>query len=225
MKLFRSVLALAIVGGFALCALSNVSEVSAQPKGKGVFGKVKSTTLNAEGVGTITVSVSDPTHKVSLPAFRVNVTAPTPPPAQVNEPPTITGTPATTATVGQTYTFTPVGDDPNDDTLTFAISNKPSWATFSTANGSLTGTPTFCRKRRSARVESGSSVRGVRKAMTTRPASAATIATRRGVITTGAPESSPHADVGCRAPRACRRRTRHVRTCRSPGRCVGRARV
>jgi hypothetical protein len=90
---------------------------------------------------TITVSVSDPTHKVSLPAFRVNVTAPTPPPVQVNQPPTITGTPATTATVGQSYTFTPVGDDPNDDTLTYAISNKPSWATFTPATGQLSGTP------------------------------------------------------------------------------------
>jgi hypothetical protein len=91
---------------------------------------------------TITVSVSDSIHTVSLPAFRVNVMAPTPPPAQVNEPPTITGTPATTATVGQAYTFTPVGDDPNDDNLTFAISNKPSWATFTPATGQLTGTPT-----------------------------------------------------------------------------------
>jgi hypothetical protein len=90
---------------------------------------------------TITISVSDPTHKVSLPAFRVNVTAPTPPPVQVNQPPTITGTPATTATVGQAYTFTPVGDDPNDDNLTFAISNKPSWATFTPATGQLSGTP------------------------------------------------------------------------------------
>lgn len=102
-------------------------------------------TPNGSQIGmsnTITVSVSDPTHKVSLPAFRVNVTAPTPPPAQVNQAPTITGTPATTATVGQSYTFTPVGDDPNDDDLTYTIVNKPGWATFAPATGQLSGTPT-----------------------------------------------------------------------------------
>jgi hypothetical protein len=60
----------------------------------------------------------------------------------VNAPPTIAGTPATTATVGLAYSFTPVGDDPNDDTLTYAISNKPSWATFTPSTGQLSGTPT-----------------------------------------------------------------------------------
>jgi hypothetical protein len=34
-----------------------------------------------------------------------------------------------------------VGDDVDDDTLTFSITNKPSWATFTPATGMLTGTP------------------------------------------------------------------------------------
>jgi hypothetical protein len=99
------------------------------------------TTAQVGMTQTIVVTVSDPTHQVSLPGFKVNVTAPAPLPVEVNEPPTITGTPATTATVGQSYSFTPVGDDPNDDVLRYSIVNRPSWATFSTSTGQLTGTP------------------------------------------------------------------------------------
>jgi hypothetical protein len=47
-----------------------------------------------------------------------------------------------TAKVGSPYTFTPVAADANRDTLTFSVDNKPSWATFSTATGQLSGTPT-----------------------------------------------------------------------------------
>jgi hypothetical protein len=44
---------------------------------------------------------------------------------------------------GQTYAFTPSASDANGDTLTFGISGKPSWATFSTATGKLSGTPAY----------------------------------------------------------------------------------
>jgi hypothetical protein len=54
---------------------------------------------------------------------------------------TITGTPATTASVGQSYVFTPTASDPRSATLTFSISGKPSWAAFSTTSGTLSGTP------------------------------------------------------------------------------------
>jgi hypothetical protein len=40
------------------------------------------------------------------------------------------------------YSFTPTASDANGDTLTFAITNPPVWATFSTATGQLQGTPT-----------------------------------------------------------------------------------
>src|SRR5690606_10315056 len=59
----------------------------------------------------------------------------------LNSPPTITGTPPTTATVGTQYSFTPTANDPDGDTLTFSIENPPSWATFSTTTGRLSGTP------------------------------------------------------------------------------------
>lgn len=55
---------------------------------------------------------------------------------------TISGTPASTVTAGSPYSFTP--------TLSagavkpaFSITNKPAWASFSLATGSLSGTPTI----------------------------------------------------------------------------------
>lgn len=59
-----------------------------------------------------------------------------------NQAPTISGTPATTVVVGAAYSFTPTSSDPNGDTRTFSITGKPSWATFNTLTGALTGTPT-----------------------------------------------------------------------------------
>jgi hypothetical protein len=91
--------------------------------------------------GMITIGVSDGKATAVLPDFRIEVTSAQPPPATVNTPPTITGTPGTQATVGTSYTFAPTGDDADDDILTFSITNKPSWATFTAATGALTGTP------------------------------------------------------------------------------------
>jgi hypothetical protein len=90
----------------------------------------------------ITIEVTDSKAVTQLPAFRIQVSsnATTPPPTNVA--PTIAGTPAATATVGQTYTFAPVGDDANDDTLSFTIQNKPAWLTFTPSTGHVTGTPT-----------------------------------------------------------------------------------
>jgi hypothetical protein len=92
--------------------------------------------------GMITIEVSDAKAITQLPSFQIQVSsnATTPPPANVA--PTISGAAAATATVGQIYTFSPVGDDANDDTLTYSITNKPSWLTFTPSTGSVTGTPT-----------------------------------------------------------------------------------
>lgn len=59
------------------------------------------------------------------------------------QPPTISGTPASSVTVGSTYRFQPTASDPNGDALTFSITNRPTWATFNTTNGLLTGQPTL----------------------------------------------------------------------------------
>lgn len=53
---------------------------------------------------------------------------------------TISGTPVTTIAAGRSYSFTPTVNQAAN--VSFSIANKPAWATFSTATGALTGTPT-----------------------------------------------------------------------------------
>jgi len=93
------------------------------------------TTGNVGIFSGIAISVSDGTLTASLPAFAIAVSAP------VNPPPTISGTPATSANAGTAYTFTPTASDPNGNALTFSIQNAPSWASFNTQSGNLSGTP------------------------------------------------------------------------------------
>jgi hypothetical protein len=56
-------------------------------------------------------------------------------------PPTIGGTPGTQVAVGQAYSFTPTASGPSGMALTFRAQNLPTWATFSTSTGAVTGTP------------------------------------------------------------------------------------
>lgn len=58
-----------------------------------------------------------------------------------NSAPTISGTPPNAARIGQQYSFNPSSSDPDGDSLTFSINNKPSWADFNTSTGRLMGTP------------------------------------------------------------------------------------
>lgn len=58
-----------------------------------------------------------------------------------NRVPTISGTPPSTATVGQVYSFAPSASDPDGDKLTFVVDNRPPWATLDTTTGKLSGTP------------------------------------------------------------------------------------
>jgi hypothetical protein len=90
-------------------------------------------------VGTysgIVISVSDGSSRVSLPSFSIVVKA------NSNKSPVLSGTPATTAKTGTAYAFQPTGKDPEGRALTWSIRNKPSWASFSTSSGKLSGTPT-----------------------------------------------------------------------------------
>lgn len=75
----------------------------------------------------------------SLPAFAITVTKSTAQPT--NAAPVINGIPATTGSAGRAYSFTPSATDADGDKLTFAIQNPPSWATFSSTTGMLSGTP------------------------------------------------------------------------------------
>jgi hypothetical protein len=99
-------------------------------------GRLSGTPASADvGVHTgIVISVSDGQLSASLPSFEIAV-------AQSNRTPTISGTPGTTAMEGQAYSFQPSASDPDGDTLSYSISNKPSWASFSTSTGRLSGTP------------------------------------------------------------------------------------
>lgn len=65
------------------------------------------------------------------------------PPSVDNRAPTISGNPHAAVTVGDTYSFTPSASDPDGDTLTFSIENRPVWASFDSGTGRLIGTPTL----------------------------------------------------------------------------------
>jgi hypothetical protein len=93
------------------------------------------TSANVGNYTNIVISVSDGRASASLPAFAINVTA------APNAAPTISGSPARNVDVGVAYTFTPTASDPDKDTLGFTIQNRPSWASFDTASGRLSGTP------------------------------------------------------------------------------------
>jgi len=54
---------------------------------------------------------------------------------------TISGSPVTSDVVGEAYSFLPTTTDIGAGTLTFSIVNMPSWGSFNTATGELTGTP------------------------------------------------------------------------------------
>jgi hypothetical protein len=100
-------------------------------------GQLSGTPTNAN-IGTfsnIKISVSSGNAWASLPSFSIVVRAPT------NHPPTISGTPATSVVAGNSYAFAPTASDQDGDPLTFSIQNKPTWATFSTSTGKLSGTP------------------------------------------------------------------------------------
>ena len=101
-----------------------------------VSGRLSGTPASTD-VGTysnIVLSVSDGSLSATLPAFSITVT-------QANRAPTISGAPTTSVVSGQAYGFTPTASDPDGQTLTYAITGRPSWATFSTSTGRLSGTP------------------------------------------------------------------------------------
>jgi hypothetical protein len=94
------------------------------------------TATNAGLYSNIVITVSDGEARASLAPFSISVTSPV-----AATPPTISGTPPTSVNVGSAYTFTPSAKDASGKTLTFSIKNPPSWTTFSTATGQISGTP------------------------------------------------------------------------------------
>ena len=82
----------------------------------------------------IEISVSDGQLSTQLAAFDIEVQAD-------NKSPTISGNPKTQIDVGKDYEFIPTASDPDGDSLSFSIKNKPDWANFDTATGRLSGQP------------------------------------------------------------------------------------
>jgi len=87
----------------------------------------------------IVIAASDGTTSTTLPAFSIQVL-----PGQTSQlpAPTISGTPPTTDVAGSPYSFQPAASGPSGTTLSFSVQNKPAWASFSIASGTLSGTPT-----------------------------------------------------------------------------------
>ncbi len=84
----------------------------------------------------IIIRVSDGQATARLPAFSITVTV-----DAANSPPTISGTPLTSAVVGSAYTFTPTAFDADGNTLTFSVTGRPAWLNFNNSTGRLNGTP------------------------------------------------------------------------------------
>jgi hypothetical protein len=102
-------------------------------------GALTGTPTNADvGVTTgIVISVSDGTVSTSLTGFNLTV-------VNTNDAPTINGTPATSVDQDAAYSFTPTASDVDvGTTLTYSITNRPAWASFNAATGTLTGTPVY----------------------------------------------------------------------------------
>ena len=98
-------------------------------------GKLSGTPSAAGTYSGIAISVTDGKLSAALPSFGISVTG------TANRAPTISGSPATSINAGGAYSFQPTAADPDGNGLTFAIANKPAWATFSTTTGRLSGTP------------------------------------------------------------------------------------
>ncbi len=98
------------------------------------------TTTEVGSYPSVGISVSNGTLSAALAQFSITVSKPAAPAAP--ESPTISGTPLASVVAGNAYSFTPTTTDPSGAALTFSVKNAPSWATFNSATGELSGTPT-----------------------------------------------------------------------------------
>ncbi|GAB1118350.1 MAG: hypothetical protein WAqBPW_11430 [Shewanella algae] len=106
--------------------------------------------ITANGAGSpLTVSglINGTGYSFTVSASNIAGTGPASSPSNTvtpepdNKAPSISGTPAGSVDQDSYYSFIPTATDPDQDPLTFSISNKPAWASFNTASGELSGTP------------------------------------------------------------------------------------
>jgi len=90
---------------------------------------------------SIVISVTDGVNTAKLPAFTITAGSG----GTTNTAPTISGTPLKSINATSAYSFQPTAKDANGDPLTFSITNRPGWASFSASTGKLSGTPTVAQ--------------------------------------------------------------------------------
>lgn len=101
-------------------------------------GQLSGTPTAAGKWSNIKIMVTDGVNTSVLPVFTITAVQGS---TTTNRAPTISGTPVKTVKAGTAYSFKPTASDADNDTLTFSITNKPSWASFNTSTGQLSGTP------------------------------------------------------------------------------------
>ncbi len=124
------------VGDSRLFSLTNAPDWMSIDSNTGEVSGTRA--LTNDDVGTysgIILTVTDSGGATATHTFTVTVT-------NSNDAPTISGTAGDQADEDALYSFTPTATDPDGDPLLFSIVNRPSWATFDTATGRLSGTPT-----------------------------------------------------------------------------------
>jgi hypothetical protein len=105
-------------------------------------GELEGTPVSSD-LGTsaaIEIIVTNGTSSAIVGPFRITVV----PASSLNgggQPPTIAGVPASAVVAGQAYAFAPAVTNPDKEALSFAVINRPAWATFNPSNGQLSGTP------------------------------------------------------------------------------------
>ncbi|KKE80797.1 hypothetical protein N481_19260, partial [Pseudoalteromonas luteoviolacea S4047-1] len=99
-------------------------------------GNVLSYTGNLDyfGADSFTFKVNDGLVDSELATVNITVN-------NINDAPTITGSPSSQVNEDSAYSFVPTAEDKDGDNLTFAIENLPSWMSFDSTTGSISGTP------------------------------------------------------------------------------------
>ncbi|MEZ5543289.1 MAG: putative Ig domain-containing protein [Pseudomonadota bacterium] len=88
------------------------------------------------------VALASTTDQVAInQVVALDGSTPPPPTSAGNTPPAIGGSPAGAVQAGSSYQFQPTASDADGDSLSFSISGKPAWASFSNTTGRLGGTP------------------------------------------------------------------------------------
>ncbi|VAW73280.1 hypothetical protein MNBD_GAMMA15-660 [hydrothermal vent metagenome] len=96
--------------------------------------------FNAVIAAAPTTSDSDLDTVINVVTGNGGGSAPPPPPV-ANTAPVISGAPVASVDQDSAYSFQPTASDVDGDSLNFSINNRPSWASFNTATGRLSGTP------------------------------------------------------------------------------------